>query len=264
MPDSDAAADEADDGEGRPQHETMKLMLKHLQPGETVTQVHPSPPSEQAGWLERVPNPVSPPPLSFPFLQALRRLGGGKKAAAGGRKWMRQDKKKAAAAAAASSAAAMAEDEKSAEDAAADKAAFLELTGYADELLGSGCYTVYQDTYEKLVHEAKALEEQAAAAAAASAAADDDGQAKFVYKWEDSPDAEIHGPFSASNMLQWQQQGFFGANGVFCREVGKVWRGFPFPTTATPVPPPHPQPSRPFAIQTEFYNSKRIDFDLYT
>ena len=57
----------------------------------------------------------------------------------------------------------------------------------------------------------------------------------WEYKWEEK-DEEIHGPHSSSEMLQWTEDGYF-KKGVYCRKVG---------------------------TDSQFYSSKRIDFDLYT
>ena len=57
----------------------------------------------------------------------------------------------------------------------------------------------------------------------------------WEYRWEQTDNAEIFGPFDSKQMLEWQEQDYF-ADGVWCRKVG----------------------------QNNFYNSKRLDFDLYT
>ena len=175
--------------------------------------------------------------------RALRRLGGDTGTA---RKWQLQKKKKGG------DGAAPAEG--------LDLASFEELTGCADELCGHGYYDIYQATYEKLSYEVKQCREpgdtpgqsstqqpQAAAAAAAVAASASEGGAAmpaqsgtssgvmFHFKWSKDENAELFGPFSAEQMCEWQDQDYF-KNGVFCREVGKA----------------------------EFYDSKRIDFELYT
>ena len=46
----------------------------------------------------------------------------------------------------------------------------------------------------------------------------------------------MHGPYSSQQMMEWQEAEFFKA-GVFCRKVG---------------------------TDGAFYNSQRIDFELYT
>jgi len=56
----------------------------------------------------------------------------------------------------------------------------------------------------------------------------------WEYKEENSDDAPIKGPFSTSQMISWADDGTFGA-GVFCRKISGG----------------------------QFYNSSRIDFDLY-
>jgi hypothetical protein len=61
----------------------------------------------------------------------------------------------------------------------------------------------------------------------------------FLTQWTDEEEAEVHGPFTAQQMLDWKEQGFFGAGGVLARELGK-------------------------GDDTLFYNTNRIDFDLFT
>uniref|UniRef100_A0A0K8TMK0 Putative cd2 antigen cytoplasmic tail-binding protein 2 n=1 Tax=Tabanus bromius TaxID=304241 RepID=A0A0K8TMK0_TABBR len=57
---------------------------------------------------------------------------------------------------------------------------------------------------------------------------------KWEFKWKQD-DAEIHGPFLTEQMLKWVEDGYF-KDGVFVRKVGE---------------------------EGNFYNSNRIDFDLY-
>ncbi|KAK3083991.1 hypothetical protein FSP39_006385 [Pinctada imbricata] len=57
----------------------------------------------------------------------------------------------------------------------------------------------------------------------------------WEYKWEDKDDAEIHGPFTSSQMLQWSEEDYF-PKGVYVRKTNK---------------------------DAQFYNSRRIDFELY-
>nr|XP_004671133.1 CD2 antigen cytoplasmic tail-binding protein 2 [Jaculus jaculus]XP_044987500.1 CD2 antigen cytoplasmic tail-binding protein 2 [Jaculus jaculus]XP_044987502.1 CD2 antigen cytoplasmic tail-binding protein 2 [Jaculus jaculus] len=59
----------------------------------------------------------------------------------------------------------------------------------------------------------------------------------WEYKWENTGDAELYGPFTSAQMQTWVSEGYF-PDGVYCRKLD----------------PPGGQ----------FYNSKRIDFDLYT
>lgn len=64
-----------------------------------------------------------------------------------------------------------------------------------------------------------------------------------VVKWEfkltnNEDDTKFFGPFTSAQMLEKSEQGEFKDTGVWCRKVGDQ--------------------------STSFYNSKRIDFDLYT
>ena len=145
----------------------------------------------------------------------------------------------------------------------ADKEALLKLTELADLLLSQGDFEIYSKTYEKLNFEIRKAEEQFADAdeddeleAAFRAGADNieenkkevdnsstekeesSGQLEEImweYKWENKDDAKHFGPFPTSQMILWTEEGFFD-QGVYCRKVGS----------------------------DAFYNSKRIDFDLYT
>lgn len=58
---------------------------------------------------------------------------------------------------------------------------------------------------------------------------------QWEFKWENNEKAEVHGPHSSSEMLDWVNQGYF-ESGVWVRRVGQ---------------------------QGDFYTSRRIDFDLY-
>ena len=60
---------------------------------------------------------------------------------------------------------------------------------------------------------------------------------QWEYKWEDNDTCEVHGPFSNKQMLEWQETDFF-SKGAFVRKIETNPGGW--------------------------YNSKRIDFDLYT
>ncbi|XP_043942621.1 CD2 antigen cytoplasmic tail-binding protein 2 [Protopterus annectens] len=140
------------------------------------------------------------------------------------------------------------------------------LTGLADQMVGRGVYTIYQETYEKLSFRLRKLQAPETAPAKAtkevmdmfadnsdeelsetdSAPAKNNSQAQgsemeqeemWEYRWENTNDAEVYGPFNSSQMLQWVEDGYF-PEGVYCRRVGN--------------------PDAPY------YNSRRIDFDLYT
>lgn len=136
----------------------------------------------------------------------------------------------------------------------------LKLTELADGLLNSGEFDIYQATYEKLQYRLKALaeqpvddddaleaaynsksdaEEKKSATTAASASVDN--EVYWQYKWDNDKKSELFGPFSSSEMLDWTDQGYF-KDGVLVRKlVNKSTEG-----------------------EGQFYNSKRIDFELYT
>lgn len=61
-------------------------------------------------------------------------------------------------------------------------------------------------------------------------------EVQWEYKWENSDNAEILGPFTSSDMQQWVDEDKF-PQGVFVRKVGS---------------------------DQDFYTSRRIDFELYT
>lgn len=56
---------------------------------------------------------------------------------------------------------------------------------------------------------------------------------------ENTEDAKLHGPFTSLQMLEKSEKGEFKEAGVWCRKVDE-------------------------STEIAFYNSKRIDFDLYT
>ncbi|KAL5016861.1 hypothetical protein ScPMuIL_006450 [Solemya velum] len=63
-----------------------------------------------------------------------------------------------------------------------------------------------------------------------------DDEVMWEYKWEQTDDAEVHGPFTSTQMLNWVEEDFF-PDGVYVRKTSQTG---------------------------QFYSSKRIDFDLYT
>ena len=109
-----------------------------------------------------------------------------------------------------------------------------------------------------------------------------------VLQWSEDEDAEVYGPFTAQQMLEWQEAGFF-KSGVWARQLNKVrfylnWFTFPpfasFFVFRTRCATEHRQAdihthththtlslSLSLAVQgrnARFYHSSRIDFDLYT
>ena len=139
-----------------------------------------------------------------------------------------------------------------------NKDLLLKLTGLADDLLQAGMFSVYQDTYEKLAYKVKEIEkdkaeilEDDALEAAFQQGSEEkssapveapkepslaENETNWFYKWKNEKEAETFGPFGSSQMLEWANQGFFG-DGVWVRKSDQ---------------------------SGNFYNSKRIDFELYT
>ncbi|XP_038619126.1 CD2 antigen cytoplasmic tail-binding protein 2 [Tachyglossus aculeatus] len=137
------------------------------------------------------------------------------------------------------------------------------LSGLADQMVARGHHGVYQETRERLAVRLKRLNAPASTApeAAPAPALDmfaeevgdgeletptparggeglaDPADVMWEYKWENTSDAELYGPFTSAQMQVWVEEGYF-PDGVYCRKLD----------------PPEGQ----------FYNSKRIDFDLYT
>nr|ACO10259.1 CD2 antigen cytoplasmic tail-binding protein 2 [Caligus rogercresseyi] len=183
---------------------------------------------------------------------ALRRLGGGSKSGGKKKRPLRPWEKP-----------------KNPEEAAelkANKELMLKLSGLADSILSrSGNMEVYEETFEgisfKIKSQAKVLIPEGTndddALDMFASSLDDEKKApnekkaeetdqkkddpmedevSWEFKWEDKEDAEIHGPHSSKEMLEWQESGFF-ENGVFARKVG---------------------------TDSSFSSSRRIDFELYT
>ncbi|XP_072035113.1 CD2 antigen cytoplasmic tail-binding protein 2-like [Amphiura filiformis] len=176
--------------------------------------------------------------------KGLRRLGGKKSTPGNRRKWtVKKDK----------------DTDNKGESSEENKEEMLKLTELADELVSNGNYEAYQYTYERISHLLKQEEEkkkkkeedafdmfaeevddkklstQSSAETSDTKASLDVDAVYWEYKWEQKDDAELHGPFDSNQMLEWQEQNYF-ADGVWCRKVG----------------------------ENNFYNSKRLDFDLYT
>ncbi|XP_021093120.1 CD2 antigen cytoplasmic tail-binding protein 2 isoform X2 [Heterocephalus glaber] len=140
------------------------------------------------------------------------------------------------------------------------------LSGLADQMVARGNLGVYQETRERLAMRLKGLGcrtqgpqdptpapsldmfaeevsegelETPTPAQRGGAESPGDGlvDVMWEYKWENTGDAELYGPFTSAQMQTWVSEGYF-PDGVYCRKLD----------------PPGGQ----------FYNSKRIDFDLYT
>jgi len=181
--------------------------------------------------------------------KSLRRLGGNKGFVSQSQRWK---KKKAGAV----------EDPKEKEN----KEKMLKLTGLADAILSrSGNMEIYEETYEGIVHKIKTAEEKKVGTKVSipDGVDEDDALDMFAdslddksgdtpkmddvkkapvvldevmweFKWKEE-DSELHGPHSSQTMLDWQEADYF-SEGVKVRKVGG----------------------------TDFLDSKRIDFELYT
>lgn len=183
-------------------------------------------------------------------LKALKRLGGTtRKQSSASMKWKAKKQK------------ITAEEEIAKDENGADKDLLLKLTGLADVLLQAGVFSVYQDTYEKMAYKVKKMEEeteeqdeddalevafqQGSESSVSTTAKTQDTKTQestsamdettWQYKWKNDKEAEEYGPYSSTQMLQWTNEGHFG-DGVWVRKTNQ---------------------------SGEFYNSKRIDFDLY-
>ena len=133
------------------------------------------------------------------------------------------------------------------------KEQLLRLTELVDLLLQQGDFEIYSKTFEKLSFEVERDEqkfadldgdyelERAFAERGSNESEKRNRDLSVVqkvmweYKWEDADEAQIYGPYSNSFMQNWKENGYF-KDGVFCRKVGS---------------------------EGSFYNSKRVDFDLY-
>lgn len=199
--------------------------------------------------------------------KALRRLGGTKKPVSTADRWK---KKKANM-----KEAPLSDEEKQ------KKEMLLKLTEHADNLLTNGEFQIYEKTYEQLKFEIKEKESQFEDAPATTMASgggveeeeevddeddaleaafksttaeeikeqretvktetpsgiDTSNEVHWYYKDKDDEMSELQGPYSSSQMLKWHEEGKFGS-GVFCRKAENEGG--------------------------QFYNSKRIDFELYT
>ncbi|KAM4628489.1 CD2 antigen cytoplasmic tail-binding protein 2 [Discoglossus pictus] len=121
-----------------------------------------------------------------------------------------------------------------------------QLISLADQMVALGVYEVYQDTYEKLGFRLRSLapppaldmfaEEVEEAKLDAKGGSVLSSETLWEYKWENKEEAQLYGPFTSKQMQDWVDEGYF-LDGVYCRRVTS--------------------PGGPF------YNSLRIDFDLY-
>ncbi|XP_055754245.1 CD2 antigen cytoplasmic tail-binding protein 2-like [Salvelinus fontinalis] len=140
------------------------------------------------------------------------------------------------------------------------------LTALADRLVGSGVFEIYQQTYEKLAYTLKGKSQQQSVERSLNGEEEEDDLDMFAdkidekhsvkapdkedqddetvsdevmweYKWDTEENSELYGPFSSQQMQGWVDEGYF-KDGVYCRRIEQG--------------------------SAQFYNSKRLDFDLYT
>ncbi|KAI3359529.1 hypothetical protein L3Q82_013921, partial [Scortum barcoo] len=145
------------------------------------------------------------------------------------------------------------------------------LTALADRLVGSGMFEIYQQTYEKLAYMMKSMSSKRPAVRSSGDGDDDDDgdeldmfadtltltksmvtnrrikmtqeviklsdEVMWEYKWDNEDNSEVYGPFTSQQMQDWVDEGYF-SSGVYCRR--KDQEG------------------------SQFYSSKRLDFELYT
>lgn len=140
------------------------------------------------------------------------------------------------------------------------------LTALADRLVGSGVFEIYQQTYEKLAYTLKGKSQQQSVGKSKNGEEEEDELDMFAdkidekhgvkapdkedqddetvsdevmweYKWDTEENSELYGPFSSQQMQGWVDEGYF-KDGVYCRRIEQG--------------------------SAQFYNSKRLDFDLYT
>lgn len=149
------------------------------------------------------------------------------------------------------------------DEAKADAESLEKLTSLANKFIDMGFYDIYEETYEKIKlkldeekegdKETKKDEEEfdmfsenveiesSLPKGSTSKATNiiEDKIVKWIYKLSNSDeDKKIFGPFNSEEMLKMSLDGKFDETGVWCRRVDDE--------------------------SSSFYNSKRIDFDLYT
>ncbi len=131
----------------------------------------------------------------------------------------------------------------------------LRLSSLADKVLQTGDMDIYQRTYEQLDFHLKKKSDNSSAECdmfsddfdstktissnneTINSSIKSSNDIKWEFKWEDNESAQVFGPYSSQEMLNWVNDGYF-EDGVYVRQIGKT--------------------------DSQFYNSKRIDFDLYT
>lgn len=122
------------------------------------------------------------------------------------------------------------------------KQQMLTLITHADQLISSGDMDAYERTYEQLTFRLNTAEKRSTR----DMFAEEENEVRkepapdsvhWQLKWSESEDAEVHGPFTNDQMIQWRDAGYF-ANQAFVRQTNKP--------------------------DASFHSVKRIDFDLYS
>uniref|UniRef100_A0A1A8QHE8 CD2 antigen cytoplasmic tail-binding protein 2 n=1 Tax=Nothobranchius rachovii TaxID=451742 RepID=A0A1A8QHE8_9TELE len=154
------------------------------------------------------------------------------------------------------------EENQSTEEASRDTEKLDRLTALADRLVGSGMFEIYQQSYEKLAFVMKSMTSKKPAVRQTKSDDEEEDEldmfgdkfdekigekeeednrvsdeVMWEYKWENEEKSEVYGPFTSQQMQGWVDEGYF-SSGVYCRRVDQDG--------------------------SQFYNSRRIDFDLYT
>uniref|UniRef100_A0A672H4C9 CD2 antigen cytoplasmic tail-binding protein 2 n=1 Tax=Salarias fasciatus TaxID=181472 RepID=A0A672H4C9_SALFA len=142
------------------------------------------------------------------------------------------------------------EESESTEETKRDTEKLDKLTALADRLVGSGMFEIYQHTVEKLSYLLKNTSSQKPAVKLEEVDEELDMfgdkfdetavikvEVMWVYKWENTASSVIYGPFTSQQMQDWVDDGYF-SSGVYCRRADQEG--------------------------SQFYNSKRLDFELYT
>ncbi|XP_042361222.1 CD2 antigen cytoplasmic tail-binding protein 2 [Plectropomus leopardus] len=157
------------------------------------------------------------------------------------------------------------EESEPTEEAKRDTEKLDRLTALADRLVGSGMFEIYQQTYEKLAYRLKSMNSNRPAVGmnpdgdeeedeldmfadkfdekhtGGSDKNEEDNKVSdevmWEYKWENNDDSEVFGPFTSQQMQDWVDEGYF-SSGVYCKRTDQEG--------------------------AQFYNSKRLDFELYT
>ena len=175
--------------------------------------------------------------------KAIRRLSGASAGGSGQQRIMQQKQRKIQQKL--KKGQALTKDE---EALSASRADMTKLTGLADAVLSrSGNMEIYEETYEKISYRLQQSEDDALdmlgdeldgkpaeIEANKAEALDVNDEVQWEFRWENTDSAEIHGPHNSSEMLKWQESGFF-SKGVYVRKIGAK----------------------------DFTDGKRVDFDLY-